>query len=235
MSAADFEANHGPALLLDSGSLEDVRAAASDSLIGGVTTNPTLTARALDSDAGHDISVLLDHARALIELAPGLVFIQPFSSDPDEVLRQAREIAGHDPQRVVIKLLAMRQFLTVAKSLHDEGIRTALTAVFSPAQALVAHELGCGWVIPYVDRAARHGSGADATVSALAGALGPLDGSPRILAASIKSPPQAIEAIEHGSHAISAPLNVLLDMAEHPHSSAALEQFDSDLERFSSS
>ena len=235
MNAADFEANHDPALLLDSGSLDDVRAAARNSLIAGVTTNPTLTTRALDSDAGHDIPALLDHARALIELAPGLVFVQPFSSDPDEALRQARQIASYDPQRVVIKLLAMRQFLAVATTLHGEDIRTALTAVFSPSQALVAHESGCDWVIPYVDRAARLGIGSDATVSALAGALGHLNGSPRILAASIKSPRQAIEAIEHGSHAISAPLNVLLDMADHPHSSAALEQFDLDLERFSSS
>lgn len=232
MSAANSGASHEPALLLDSGSLSDLRAAISDNLVSGFTTNPTLTSQGLDADADHDISTLLRHAGALIELAPGLVFVQPFTSDPWEAFDQAQELAGRDPDRVLVKLLATKRFLPVAKSLHDEGIRTALTAVFSPAQALIAHELGCDWVIPYVDRAARHGSGMDTTVKALAGVLNPLDGSPRILAASIKSPSQAVEAIEHGSHAVSAPLNVLLDMAEHPHSLAALEQFDSDLARF---
>lgn len=234
MSAPDFEANREPALLLDSGSLSDVRAAVGDCLVDSLTTNPSLIARGLETGADHDTPVLLTHARALIELAPGLVFVQPFSSDPDEVLRQARKLAEHEPKRVVVKLLARRCFLPVARSLHDEGIQTAMTAVFSPAQALVAHEAGYDWVIPYVDRAARHGSGSATTVRALADALDPLDNSPRILAASIKSPAQAIEALEQGSCAISAPLDVLRDMAEHPLSLAAQEQFDSDLERFRS-
>jgi transaldolase len=234
MSAASFEVNREPTLLLDSGSLAEVDAAVAEGLVDSLTTNPTLTARGLESAATHDTPALLSHARALIELAPGLVFVQPFASDPDEAHRQARQLAGNDPQRVVIKLLARRCLLPVARSLRDEGIRTAMTAVFSPAQALVAREVGCDWVIPYVDRAARHGSGSDTTVKALADALESLAGSPRILAASIKSQSQAIEAIEHGSRAISAPLDVLRGMAEHPHSLAAQEQFDSDLERFRS-
>lgn len=232
MSAPDSEANREPALLLDSGSLSDVRAAVGDGLVDSLTTNPSLIARGLETGGNHNISALLKHAGALIELAPGLVFVQPFSFDPDEALQQARKLAEYEAKRVVIKLLARSCFLPVAKSLHDDGIQTAMTAVFSSAQALVAHEAGYDWVIPYVDRAARHGSGSATTVRALADALEHLDNSPRILAASIKSPSQAIEALEQGSCAISAPLDVLRDMAEHPLSLAAQEQFDSDLEQF---
>src|ERR1035437_253232 len=59
-----------------------------------------------------------------------------------------------------------------------------------PAQALLAHETGCRWVIPYVDRAARQSVGGLVVVNALAAILERLQSGTRILAASLKSAPQ---------------------------------------------
>ena len=99
--------------------------------------------------------------------------------------REAREALALDPARVVAKLPATLEAISSGRALHDEGYRCALTAVYSPAQALLAHEAGCAWVIPYVDRAARHSAGH--VVEELAAVLERLGSETRILAASLKT------------------------------------------------
>ena len=91
------------------------------------------------------------------------------------------------PERVVAKLPATLEAIRLAAALTEDGIRCALTGVYSPAQALLAHEVGCVWIIPYVDRAARHSAGG--VVLELAAILARLQSSTRILAASLKSAP----------------------------------------------
>jgi transaldolase len=109
--------------------------------------------------------------------------------------------------------------------LADDGIRCALTAVYSPAQALLAHEVGCVWVIPYVDRAARHSDGSMAGVEALAAILTRLQSSTRILAASLKTTSQVVDAILHGAHDVTAPLDVLRGLPAHPLTESAVREF----------
>ena len=137
--------------------------------------------------------------------------------------REARAAAALAPDRVVAKLPATLEAITLAAALHADGIRSALTAVYSPAQALLAHEAGCIWVIPYVDRAARHSAGA--VVLELAAVLARLQSSTRILAASLKTAPQVVSSILDGSHDVTAPLEVLRGLAAHPLTDSAVREF----------
>jgi transaldolase len=138
---------------------------------------------------------------------------------------EARGAWSRAPERIVIKLPATLDAVRVATILTGEGIRCALTAVYSPAQALLAHEVGCVWVIPYVDRAARQSVGGLVVVDALAAILERLHSSTRILAASLKSPPQVVEAILHGAHDVTAPLDVLVALPAHPLTESAVREF----------
>ena len=136
---------------------------------------------------------------------------------------QARTAAALAPDRVVAKLPATLEAITLATALKKDGIRSALTAVYSPAQALLAHEAGCVWIIPYVDRAARHSAGA--VVVEQAAILEQLDSSTRILAASLKTAPQVVESILDGAHDITAPLDVLRGLPAHPLTESAVREF----------
>jgi transaldolase len=97
--------------------------------------------------------------------------------------------------------------------------------VYAPAQALLAHEVGCTWVIPYVDRAARHSDGGLTVVDSLAAMLARLQSSTRILAASLKSAAQVSDSILHGAHDITAPLEVLRALPAHPLTESAVREF----------
>jgi transaldolase len=204
------------AILLDSASLEDAAAAARLGFVRGITTNPALMRRETDKP--------LEHLARLLEAFPdGPICYQPTRSTPEVMEEQARAATALAPDRVVAKLPATLEAVTLAAALRAEGIDSALTAVYSPAQALLAHEAGCRWVIPYVDRAARHSAGA--VVVEQAALLEQLDSPTRILAASLKTAPQVVEAILDGAHDVTAPLDVLRALPAHPLTESAVREF----------
>jgi transaldolase len=206
------------AILLDSASLDDAAKAAELGFVSGVTTNPTLMAR----ETAEPRAQL---SRLLKAFPCGPVFYQPTAGSVSGLEDEARAAAALAPDRVVIKLPATTVGIQAAATLTEEGVRCALTAVYSQAQALLAHETGCAWAIPYVDRAARQGAGGLDLVAALAAVLTQLRSDTRILAASLKNGPQVIESILRGAHDVTAALGVLLELPEHPLSESAAQEF----------
>lgn len=204
------------AILLDSASLDEAAAAAKLGFVRGITTNPALMAR--------ETKEPLAHLARLLEAFPeGPICYQPTRSTPEEMEAQARTAAALAPDRVVAKLPATLEAITLAAALHKDDILSALTAVYSPAQALLAHEAGCVWVIPYVDRAARHSAGA--VVIEQAAVLKQMGSPTRILAASLKTAPQVVESVLDGAHDITAPLDVLRALPAHPLTESAVREF----------
>ncbi|MEE4276566.1 MAG: transaldolase family protein [Thermoleophilia bacterium] len=211
-------------VLLDSASLDDAAAAARLGYVGGFTTNPTLMARAT-SLAGATTEPLAHFAALLEALPEGPGCYQPTGDSPEAMCEEARAAASLAPARVVIKLPATADGVRAAATLREESIRCALTAVYSPAQALLAHAVGCVWVIPYVDRAERQGVGGRQVIESLAGILRRLESPTRILAASLKTAEQVTDTVLHGAHDITAPLDVLAALAHHPLTEAAVREF----------
>jgi transaldolase len=204
------------AILLDSASLDDAVAAAKLGFVRGITTNPALMARETKEP-------LARLARLLEAFPEGPICYQPTRSSYAEMDDQARAASALAPDRVVAKLPATLEAITLATELLKDGIPSALTAVYSPAQALLAHEAGCTWIIPYVDRAARHSAGA--VVVEQAALLEQVDSATRILAASLKTAPQVVESILDGAHDITAPLDVLRALPAHPLTESAVREF----------
>jgi transaldolase len=205
-------------VLLDSASLDDATAAAGLGFVHGITTNPTLMAR----ESTHPLSHL---ERLLTAFPSGPVCYQPTSTPFADIVNEARAASALAPDRIVIKVPATLEAIRAASALVGDGIRCALTAVYSPAQALLAHEVGCTWVIPYVDRAARQSVGGMVVVDSLAAVLASLQSSTRILAASLKSGPQLVESVLHGAHDVTAPLEVLVSLPTHALTESAVREF----------
>lgn len=204
------------AILLDSASLDDAAAAAKLGFVRGITTNPALMARETKEP-------LAQLARLLEAFPAGPICYQPTRSTYAEMNDQARAAAALAPDRVVAKLPATLEAVTLAVELGKDGIRSALTAVYSPAQALLAHEAGCVWIIPYVDRATRHSAGA--VVVEQAAILHEQGSATRILAASLKTPAQVTECLLDGAHDVTAPLDVIRALAAHPLTESAVREF----------
>lgn len=207
------------AIYLESASLDETAAAAALGFVRGITTNPTLMAR----EAADPLERL---ARILVTFPTGPVLYQPGTAEPGAAEREARTAVAVAPERVVVKLPARLELFTLAQRLVAEGLVCAMTAVYAPAQAVVAHEVGCAWVIPYVDRARRSSPQGDRLVRSLAEVLAALSSGTRILAGSLKSPEQVAAAVAAGARDVTVPMPVLVRLAEHPLSGSAIAEFE---------
>jgi transaldolase len=205
-------------LFLDSADPADAAAAAELGLVGGMTVNPKLVAEFS--------SAPLEHLRVLRAAFPRLILFQPGSADPDAAEAEARLALEAGRGDLGVKLPATAAHASLAVRLRREGVRCALTAVYTPGQALLAHQAGCRWIIPYVDRARRLLADGDTLVGRLRTVLDAVGSDTRILAASVKSAEQAVAAVTSGAHAVSCPLEVLLELARHPLTEEAVAEFE---------
>jgi transaldolase len=204
------------ALFLDSARIEEVRQAVELGFLAGVTTNPTIMAKAKGDPK--------DIIRQICAIAPGPVFYQVTAKTVAEREREGREFFGISPEKVVLKIPATSENMALIARLSRD-IPCAATAVYSGHQTLVACEAGARYVIPYVNRATRLlGDGCKLVVE-MAAVIRATGKSAEILAASIKSAEEATQAVLAGANHVTLPLDILLSLGNHPLSDAAIEEF----------
>ncbi len=135
-------------LFVDSGNIKDIEAVAALGILDGVTTNPSLLAK-----AGGDSRANL---KQICEIVKGPVSGEVTATDVAGMLREGREIAAID-QHMVVKVPLTRAGITACRTLSDDGIRVNVTLVFSAAQALLAAKAGATFVSPFVGPSRRCG------------------------------------------------------------------------------
>lgn len=203
-------------LLIDSAKIDEVRQAIELGYVTGVTTNPTLMAR-VDRPA---VDVIAD----ICTVACGPVFYQVTGDTPEEREREAREFHALCPDKLVLKIPATTVNMKLVAKLAP-GIPCAVTAMFGAHQALAACAAGARYLIPYVNRATRligDGCSLVAELAAVAEACGT---GAEVLAASIKTPAEAVAATLAGADHLTLTLPVLEQLGDHPLSEQAIKQF----------
>jgi transaldolase len=204
------------ALFLDSADVKEAERAMQMGFVAGVTTNPTLVAR-IGRPAYGVIS-------ELCSLCRGPVFHQLTASGLLEMHREADRFHAIAPGRVVMKIPCNLVGLQLTSQLSD-AIPCALTAVFSAAQTYLACEASARYVIPYVNRTTRLCGDGLALVRQMVDIVERADSSTEIMAASLKTPVEVVEAILSGAHHVTIPLQLIEEMAEHKLSALAIEEF----------
>ena len=101
-----------------------------------------------------------------------------------------------------------------------------VTAIFDPAQALVAREAGARYIAVYVNRATKQLGDGLALVGELAKVLA--GSQTEILAASLKSTKEAVDSFLAGAQHITVPLELLVSFSTHPLSMQTVEQFNAE-------
>lgn len=203
------------ALFLDSANVDEARRARDLGFIAGVTTNPALVAK-----AGRPA---LDVVGDLAGLADWLVFHQLTGETPEALLREAEAATEIAPDRIVLKIMVSLANLQLVASRAD--FRWAVTGVASAAQGLLAAEAGAEFVIPYVNRITRAGEDGVQVVAEMAMLLEGAEAFSQILAASLKTPQEVVSTLLAGADHVTLPWALLEEMARHPVTDAADEDF----------
>jgi len=207
---------------LDSADLHEVRRAMDAGLIDGMTTNPSLLAKAAGVH-GNPRDILSEICR----IVPGPISAEVVSTTKDEMLREGRELAKI-ADNIVVKVPLTEDGLRACRAFRAEGIKVNVTLCFSPAQALLAAKAGATYISPFVGRLDDIGSDGMDLISRIVQIYDNYDFETEVLVASVRHPMHVVEAAMMGAHVATMPLKVLLQLLQHPLTDRGLELFAAD-------
>ena len=203
-------------LLLDSAIIEEARQSAEWGWVSGVTTNPVLLAK---SDLSPEKT--LKKMRKLFNKGP--IFYQLIGQTLDAMKNEAEKAADILGKQLVLKIPAT-ELGFIATARLSKKYTCAVTSIFTPAQAMVAHTSGARFALYYHNRAKRLLKNGEELASELVRVLKHTD--TRVVAASLKSPEEVVEARIAGVLILSTNFSVLAQMMKHDLAEAALDEFN---------
>ncbi|WP_456438101.1 fructose-6-phosphate aldolase [Desulfurobacterium sp.] len=201
---------------IDTADVKEIKEAVELGLIDGVTTNPTLI-----SKTGRPFKEV---AREILELVDGPVSLEVVSLDSKGMIDEARQLAKLG-DNVVIKIPMTTEGLKAVKVLSEEGIKTNVTLVFSPLQALLAAKAGATYVSPFVGRLDDIGHDGMELISQIVEIYGNYGFTTEIIVASIRHPKHVLEAALIGADIATIPFKVIAQLAKHPLTDIGIERF----------
>lgn len=205
-------------IFLDTAQIEEVRQASKLGVVSGVTTNPTLMARAGATDYEATI-------KEIATIIPGPISTEVVVEGTEPMLEQARQMAAWAPN-VVIKIPANAEGLEVTAALAKENIKVNMTLCFSANQALLGALSGAAYISPFVGRLDDIGQDGMQLVEDI---LDIYDNYPdietEVIAASIRHPEHCLRAAMAGAHIATIPYDILVKMMQHPMTDSGIVRF----------
>jgi transaldolase len=207
---------------IDTANITEIKEAYAMGMVDGVTTNPSLVAR-----EGREFEPLI---REICEAVDGPVSAEVVSLDTKGMLQEARHLASLH-EHIVVKLPMTMEGIKATRSLASEGIRTNVTLIFSPLQALMAAKAGATYVSPFVGRLDDVASDGMQLVDQIVQIYSNYDFDTQIIVASIRHPLHILEAALMGADIATIPFKVLNKIAAHPLTDKGLQAFLDDWNR----
>lgn len=207
---------------IDTADIEEIRQANLRGWVDGVTTNPSLIAKTGKSF----FSVI----KEICQEIPGPVSAEVISLQSDEMVREGLELAKI-ASNVVVKIPMTEEGMVAVKKLKSEGIKTNVTLVFSPLQALLAAKAGASMVSPFVGRLDDIGSEGMQLVAQIVGIYQNYDFDTEVLVASVRNPIHLQTAAELGADIATIPYKVMQQMTHHPLTDKGIKIFLEDWQK----
>ncbi len=209
-------------IFLDTAIVDEIRAASEWGVIDGVTTNPSLIAK-----SGRKFE---DVVTEICSIVDGPVSAEVTALDAAGMVRQAEPLAAIH-ENVVIKVPITAEGLKAAHALKGEGIRTNVTLVFSPSQALLAAKAGASFVSPFVGRLDDISHVGMELVEQIRAIFDNYDYDCEIITASVRNPLHVVDAAIAGADIATVPYKVLEQCLKHPLSDIGLDKYLADWEK----
>jgi transaldolase len=209
-------------IFIDSANLAEIREAQSWGLVDGVTTNPTLIAK----EKTEPTALVAEICR----IVDGPISVETCATKGDEMVADARELAKIHPN-ITIKIPMTTEGLKATRILSKAGIKTNVTLVFTPVQAMLVAKAGATFVSPFIGRLDDIGStGMDVIRDAVL-IFKNYGFKTEIIVASIRHPIHVLEAARAGAHIGTVPFKVIELLTKHPLTTSGIERFLEDWQK----
>ncbi|MGH2542916.1 MAG: transaldolase family protein, partial [Ardenticatenaceae bacterium] len=180
-------------IFLDTAILDEIRTADSWGILDGVTTNPSLAAK-----AGRDFKGNILAISELIGNRDGTVSAETVGLETEKMVKEARLVTSW-ADNIIAKVPCTPAGLAAVRKLSREGVRTNVTLVFSANQGLLAMKAGATYVSPFIGRLDDISNEGMEVIRQLVAIKENYGYESEILAASIRHPIHVIEAALAGA------------------------------------
>ncbi len=206
---------------IDTADVTEIREAHALGLVDGVTTNPSLIAK-----SGRKFK---DVIKEIVSIVDGPISAEVISLDAPGMIKEAKELVKIH-KNIVIKLPMTPEGLKACKALTEKGVKTNVTLIFTPMQALLAAKAGATYVSPFVGRLddiSQDGMGIIEEIRTIFDNYGYLA---EIIVASVRNPIHVLNSALIGADIATIPYSVMIQLAKHPLTDAGIEKFLKDWE-----
>lgn len=145
------------------------------------------------------------------------------------MVKEARELSKIH-KNIVIKIPMCEEGLKAVAILSKEEIKTNVTLIFSPLQALLAARAGASFVSPFLGRLDDIGNPGIGIIEQISDMFTIHGIETEIISASVRNPMHVLDAAMVGSDIATIPYNVIVNMIKHPLTDAGIEKFIKDYE-----
>ncbi len=201
---------------IDSADIEEIKQANRRGWVDGVTTNPTLVAKTGRKNA--------DVIKDICKEVKGLVSAEVISLKADEMVSEGLELAKI-ADNVVVKIPMCEDGLIAVRRLASDGIKTNVTLVFNPLQALLVAKAGATLVSPFVGRLDDISVDGMDMVSQITQIFENYDLDTQVLVASVRHPIHIMQAAMMGADIVTVPYKVMQGIVGHPLTDKGIAQF----------
>lgn len=209
-------------LFIDSAEHDVIAPLLSTGVFAGVTTNPTLLAR-----AGITRHQLPDLVRRLRAAGAETVFVQVWGRTREDYLRCAGELL-ESCGGVHIKVPVTAAGVAAVSVLERDGVRTLLTGIYNHVQLVPALVAGTSYVAPYLGRMNDAGVDGISEIRRMQSMLDRATTETRLVVASIRSPLELTELARHGVQDFTISPSLWDQMLSEPLTDAAVAVFERD-------
>jgi transaldolase len=207
---------------IDTANTKEIKEAWELGVIDGVTTNPSL----ISKEKTEPIKLL----KEICEIVDGPVSAEVVSLDTDGMVKEAQELAKIH-KNIVVKIPMTKDGLKAVKKLSSLGIKTNVTLIFSPNQALLAAKAGATFVSPFVGRLDDITHYGMELVGQILEIYDNYAFETEVIVASIRNPLHVLDAARMGAHIATIPFSVIDQLSKHPLTDIGIEKFLKDWEK----
>ena len=205
---------------IDTADLDEIRDALSMGVLDGVTTNPSLMARA----GRKDTDKLL---KEICELVEGPVSGEVVALDAAGMIKEGKRLAALS-EHLVVKIPLTIDGLKATRALSDEGIPVNMTLCFTVSQALLAAKAGAAYVSPFVGRLDDISQDGMGLIEDIVEVYENYEIGTEIIVASVRHPDHVVRAALLGADIATIPHKVIKQLVQHPLTDQGIAAFMKD-------
>ena len=203
-------------LFIDTALVDQIKEANSWGIVDGVTTNPTHV-----SKTGRPAREVYEEICRMVD---GPVSLEALGLEAEAIVAEGRELAKI-ADNVVIKVPVTREGLKAVKQFSAEGIKTNVTVLFSPLQALLAAKCGATYVSPFVGRLDAIGHVGMDVVRQTKTIFQNYGFRSQIIVSAVRHPIHVLEAALAGADVCTMFFDVMKQLYDHPLTDIGIEMF----------